>query len=871
MGYLQYYFSLLIITFQMLELPGATTEMIFHVREEQEEGTFVGNLRNGLISPTALKFTLLSHNIYFHLDAQSGNLYTTSNKLDRESICPFQTLDHCSMMLDVFISSQDYSEFTKVNLFILDINDNSPYFSEQTYHISISEDAIIGTKFPIDISAKDTDIEDNGVLSYLLISPDNIFTLDHQSELISLVVLKPLDRESQSEYRMTLLAVDRGLPPLSGSATLVVQVTDVNDNCPVFLSNIITISLPRNTSVGSPVVQLVAVDEDIGENSVIQYFYSNRVPKSTMQLFSLDSATGLITLSASLYEEITQYKFTVLAIGHGCLPVVATITINLEKIRKEPKMEFRFIASQNEGGVSIREDVPPGTIIAILEVTDPDYSIVRPLFINGTSPFLLKPSEGSPNTYLLSTSTELDFELKQQYDISIMGHSNVDESFVYREALRVTIEDVNDNFPKFSKDLVEIYVEENNKPGDVLLKLSASDEDSGSNGNISYYLVDGYPEVFSVDRSSGILKANVPFDREKEPIYSVWIVARDNGLPSNNDSCLVLINILDQNDNIPTFASKEFTFYIPENLLQRGEVGIINVTDADVGLNGDFSVFLINTTKLFSVDQDYILRSEGPFDYEKESMYELWVGARDKGSPPLSSKAKVLVYILDVNDNAPLIVLPESNFSYVLVSPDTSKGSSVTKVHAVDYDAGMNGVIRYSEFGEGSPNVDLFMIDTYTGNITLRESTSGHHCGLYQLLVKASDQGYPEALSTIVRVNILLNHSISNRSYLESLIMSKTTMTQENQVIVLGPCPQNRQSMASFSWPLTTPFTLAIVSICVVCCMTGTFLFLCLRRRNSKKVKSPVQIPLQLTDDYCAKDWDEVKYCKSSSERPLTL
>ncbi|XP_075042449.1 protocadherin-20-like isoform X2 [Mixophyes fleayi] len=858
------------IAFQILDLPGATTDIIFHVHEEQEQGTFIGNLRNGLMSPTRLEFTLLAHTDYFHLDAHSGGLYTTSNKLDRELLCPFETLDHCSMTLDVFISSQEYAEFTKVKLFILDINDNPPYFSEQTYTISISEDTNIGSKFPIDLSAKDADIEDNGALSYILISQDNVFTLDHQSELTSLVVLKPLDRESQSEYRMTLIVLDRGLPPLSGSSTLIVRIMDVNDNCPVFIKDNISVNLPRNTSVGSPVVQLVAMDEDVSENSVIEYFYSVRVPQSTKQIFSLDNATGLITLSGPLQEEITQYKFSVLADGYGCFPVVATVIVTLEKIRKEPKMEFRFIASQNEGGISIREDVPPGTIIAIVEVKDPDYSIIQPLFINGTSPFLLKPSEASPNTYVLLTSTMLDFELKQKYDINIIGNSAVDGSLVYREALRVTIEDVNDNFPKFSQDLVEIFVVENNRPGETFLKLSASDEDSGSNGDISYYLGDGYPEGFSVDRSSGVLTATVPFDREKEDSYSVWIVASDNGSPSKNESCLVVIKILDQNDNIPTFASKEFTFFIPENLLQRREVGIINVTDADIGFNGDFSVFLLNATTMFSIDQDSILRSEGPFDYEREFMYELWVEARDKGSPPLFSRAKVFVFILDVNDNAPLIVLPESNFSYVLVPPDSSKGSSVTKVHAVDYDAGMNGVITYSEFGEVSPTADLFMIDTYTGNITLKESTSGHHCGLYQLLVKASDQGYPEALSTIVRVNILLNHSISNRSYLESLIMSKTTMTQENQVIMLDPCPEYQQKMATFSWSLTAPFTLAVVSVSALCCMSGTFLFLCARRRNSKKKKSPdVQIPLQQVDDHCEKDWDEVKYCKSP-ESPLT-
>lgn len=863
-------FSLLAIAFSILDFPGVTAEIIFHTHEEQEDGTFIGNVRESIISPIAMRFKLLAHTNYFNLGTQTGDLYTTSNKLDRESLCPLETLDQCSMTLDILTSSQEYAEFSKVKLFILDINDNAPYFLEQSYTISIPEDTTIGTKFHVDHLAKDPDIQENGALSYLLVSPGDIFSLDYRSELISLVLMKSLDRELQSEHRMTLIAIDRGKPPLSGTTTFVVKVTDVNDNCPFFLANNISVHLPRDASIGTTVAQLTAIDKDIGENNVIQYHYSYRVSESIRSLFHLDSANGTITLSESLPDQISQYKLTVLAFGYGCAPAMATVMVQLEVKKQEPKMEFRFIGSQHEGGVYIKEDILPGSIIAILEVTDPDDSIKRPLSITGPSPFLLKPSDSSPNTYLLLTSTLVDFESENRFDINIVGHSNFDEFVTYTVNLTVLIEDVNDNPPKFAQNILEVSVEENNTPGVTLLRVSASDVDSGPNGELSYYLEHEESNVFSINSSNGVLKALVPFDREKEPSYSVRIIVKDHGLPSKNDSCLIVINILDQNDNPPVFSSKEFTFYIPENLPRGGNVGIINVTDVDIGLNGDFSVSLLNKTSLFSFNHDTILRSQGSFDYERERMYELWVEARDKGSPSLSSMAKVLVFLLDVNDNAPLIVLPESNFSYVLVPPDTSKGSPVTKVHAVDYDTGMNGAITYSEFGEMSPSTDLFKVDMHSGNITLIESIRDHQCGLYQLLVKASDQGFPEALSTIVRVNILLNQSISNRTYLESLIMSKTVITQESQVIFLSPCPQNPQTMATFSWSMTAPIALAVVSVSVICCMMGTLLFLYSRRKNSRKKQSPdVQVPLQINADYCAKDWDEVKYCKSS-ETPLT-
>ncbi|XP_073445941.1 protocadherin-20-like [Dendrobates tinctorius] len=862
MHYTQKYF-LLISTLQVLNFQGAATQLLFHVLEEQEEDTLIGNLGNSFPSPAPLQYKLLSHTNYFRLDSQSGNLYTTADRLDRESLCPLEAEDRCSMTLDVFISSQEHSEFTKVTLFILDINDNRPYFSESIYTISVPEDAAVGTSFVIDQFAKDLDIDHNADLSYQLISPDDIFTLDQHVEFLMLTLLRPLDRELRSEHTMGIIAFDNGFPPLSGSATLVVHITDVNDNCPVFLTNNVSVTLPRNKSVGDRVLQLQAVDADDGENSIIEYYYSTRVAESIKNRFSLDRSSGLLTLSEPLQDDVMRYRLSIIAVGLGCFPAVALVTINLEKIVKKPKIEVRFIASHNEGGISIQEDVPPGTIIAILDITDPDGSISGPLFINESSPFYIRSSDSSSDTFLLLTSSPLDFELKEQYDITIMGNSTINESFTVTETVKIQIEDVNDNNPTFLNNLEEIFIEENNVPGDLSLTLSASDEDSGSNGNISYYLLDGDPKVFSIDSVSGTLRVSISLDREMRSSYMVHVIAMDHGSPSLNDSCVIAIEVLDQNDNPPTFASNEFTFFIPEDLPHQGEVGYINVTDVDSGVNGDVSVHLMNTTSLFSVGQDRIIRLQGPLDYEKVVMYELWLEARDKGSPSLTSRVKALVVILDVNDNAPFIVLPESNFSYVLVPPDTSPGSSVTKVHAIDYDVGLNGVITYTEYGEIGPTANLFKVDANTGNIILKESTNSHHCGLYQLLVKASDQGYPEVLSTIVWVNILLNQSISNRSYVESLIMmSKNSMTQENQVITLEPCLKNPPAMAPFSWSLTAPVCLAIMSVSIICCMAGAFLFLCSRRNSKKEKQSPdIQLPLQLNVDCYTKDWHEVKSC----------
>eukprot|EP00079_Xenopus_tropicalis_P009493 XP_002933607.2 PREDICTED: protocadherin-20-like [Xenopus tropicalis] len=848
--------TILFIFYTLLEFTASASELTFYIPEEQNEGTYIGSLKTNSLESSPLQYKLLPPSIYFHLDKQTGDLYTTAFKLDREHLCPQDTLNQCFVEIDAFVSSQEHSEIAKIKIFILDINDHAPFFTDRIITISVQEDTAVGTIFPIDHSASDPDAGQNSILLYHLNSIDNVFTLGNNSQLLSLTLQQPLDHESKSEYYMDLIASDKGQPPLSGSALIIVQITDVNDNCPVFLTSNMFIILQRNSSVNSTVTQLEAVDEDTGENSIIQYVYSNRVPAESKKLFHLESMTGILRLAAPIPEDSpNNHKLTVLAIGPGCAPAVATVKLAIQELkRKEPRMEFRVIGAQGEEGVSVKEDVPINTIIAILEIKDTDYSILRPVYINGTIPFALKVSENSPDTYLLLTSGILDFELEQKYTIQVLGNATFDNLIVYQASLNVKLEDVNDNAPQFPQSVLEVSVEENNSPGAVILELSAFDRDSGSNGIIDYSFGAELPMEFFIDASHGILTASVSFDREQKTSYTVIVLASDHGSPAQNGSCTVIITILDQNDNMPIFLTNEFTFSVPENLSRHGTVGIINVTDADSGLNGEISLSMLNTTMPFSVDKNIILL-EGYLDYESEYKYELWIEAHDKGNPPLSSTVKVNIMVLDMNDNAPLILLPDSNFSYVLVPPDTLKGSSVTKVHAVDYDAGMNGAIQYSGFGELGPLGDLFTIDNITGNITLKESIIGHHCGLYQFMVKASDQGYPEALSTIVRINILLNHSISNRSYLESLIMAKTEVPIENQVILLSPCTQYHK-MAHFSWSLNVLIFLGVVILCILFCVMGTLLLFCRRKGNLKRrKKAEVQIPLKLNADY----WDSIK------------
>ncbi|XP_069469096.1 protocadherin-20-like [Ambystoma mexicanum] len=858
--------TVLLVTLSWTDFSRAAVEVTFFIHEEQQQHTLVGNI--GLInSSQPLKgdmpsYTLLNGEEYFSLDKEKADLYSTSRRLDRESLCSHEVLDECTMQMDAIIESDDLTELVKIIIRILDVNDNAPRFPDKDMTISISEDTVAGTRFALDDVASDSDIQMNSILHYHLDDSEGLFSLEQEGTSLFLVVEKPLDRELQSVYTRTLVATDSGVPALSGSTALIIKITDVNDHCPTFPSRELSVTLPKNSTVNSIVLQLAAVDNDHGENGAIEYVYSNRVLETSKQLFQLNSKTGVITLASAVHEETPLLqKLTVLATGPGCPPALVYITVIFyEVITRPPKLELRFIADQIDGTVYLIEDYPLHTAFAILEVIDPDNTLAGPCYIGGESLFYLKPYDESLTRYGVGIAQHLDYELVKDYNVSIIAKDGSVPNLLYNISLQVYIEDVNDNDPQFPQSIFETSILENNEPGAFLITFSATDADSGRNGAISYHLGESAPSAFALDGSTGILTVRIDLDREQDARYTFLVLAGDQGSPPRSSTCTVVINVLDQNDNGPLFQNEEITFSIPENFPSLGEIGIINVSDADADLNGKILICIPNDSSIFTLNGTHvILRQNASVDYETEQIYMFWVQASDQGNPPQISRAKVTVHILDLNDNPPIILLPDSNFSYVLVLPNVSKGSAVAKVHAIDYDTGINGDISYSLLEQEVTTSYVFGVQATTGDIVIANEMHNIQCGLYQLHVKASDHGHPEPLHAVVQMNFILNYSISNQSYYESLIMTKNNLSNVGQPNTLSPCPQSPPA-SLFSLPLTVPAAIIVTTISGLFCIVGAFLFLHTRNINLKRKsqKEDVGIPLRINRDYSSKDWNEV-------------
>ncbi len=208
---------------------------------------------------------------------------------------------------------------------------------------------------------------------------------------------------------------------------------------------------------------------------------------------------------------------------------------------------------------------------------------------------------------------------------------------------------MNDNPPVFTKSTVEVFISENNAPGERVVTVVALDADSGKNAEISYSLDSSVNGIFSIDADTGDIRVNTILDREQTERYEFKIIAKDKGMPVLQGSATVVVLVADKNDNEPKFMQDVFTFYIQENLQPNSPVGMITVMDADKGQNADMSLYIEQQEDIFSIDNNTgTIFSNMAFDREQKNTYSFRVKAVDGGDPPRSATATVSLSVMDL-------------------------------------------------------------------------------------------------------------------------------------------------------------------------------------------------------------------------------
>lgn len=889
--------------FNCLASYSRATELLYSLNEGLPAGVLIGSLAEDLrLLPRAsgrqnqqslhpertategsppLSFSLASGGLsgqYVTLDNRSGELHTSAQEIDREALCldggggaawggstsiaSSPSSDSCLLLLDVLVLPQEYFRFVKVKIAIRDINDNAPQFPLSEISVWVPENSPVNTRLAIEHPAVDPDVGINGVQTYRLLDYHGMFTLDVEENENGertpyLIVMGALDRETQDQYVSIIIAEDGGSPPLLGSATLTIGISDINDNCPLFTDSQLNVTVYGNATVGTPIAAVQAVDRDLGTNAQITYSYSQKVPQESKDLFHLDETTGVIKLFNKIDGSVLQtHKLTILANGPGCIPAVITALVSIIKVFfRPPEIVPRYIANEADGVVYLKELEPVNTPIAFFTIRDPEGKYKINCYLDGDDgPFRLVPYKPYNNEYLLETTQPMDYELQPFYEVAVVAWNS--EGFHVKRVIKVQLLDDNDNAPVFPQPLIELTIEENNAPNAFLTKLYATDADSGERGQVSYFLGPDAPSYFSLDSVTGILTVSTQLDREEKEKYRYTVRAVDRGNPPRESVATVALTVLDKNDNSPRFINKDFSFFVPENFPGYGEIGVISVTDADAGRNGWVALSVVNQSDIFVIDTGKgMLRAKVSLDREQQSSYTLWVEAVDGGEPALSSTTKITILLLDINDNPPLVLFPQSNMSYLLVLPSTLPGSPVTEVYAVDKDTGMNAVIAYSIIGRRGPRPESFRIDPKTGNITLEEALLQTDYGLHRLLVKVSDHGYPEPLHSTVMVNLFVNDTVSNESYIESLLRKEPEINIEEKEPQISIEPTHRKAESASCMP--TLVALSVISLGSITLVTGMGIYICLRKgkKHHREAENlEVQIPLKGKIDLCMRE-----------------
>ncbi|XP_042181714.1 protocadherin alpha-2 isoform X14 [Oncorhynchus tshawytscha] len=320
----------------------------------------------------------------------------------------------------------------------------------------------------------------------------------------------------------------------------------------------------------------------------------------------------------------------------------------------------------------------------------------------------------------------------------------------------VTILDINDYAPSFLEKLHILNIAESSFPGERYPLPIANDADTGSNSVNSYKLSPN--EHFSLDIQSGgeqsvsaELVLQKALDREKQPVIQLTLTAIDGGKPPRSGTLLIIINVQDVNDNIPVFNKQLYKFRVTENVRFGTIIAALNASDLDEGINSEIEYSLIgrgslNLPDVFTVNSETgEVTVKGSIDYEINSAFEIRIQAKDKGTPPRSTHCKVLVEVIDVNDNSPEISVTS------LMSPvkeDAEIGTVVALVTVTDKDSSKNGITNCKLTG----SVPFKLKSNYKNDYSLvvdgpldRESASQ-----YNVTITATDEGTPPLSSTSV-------------------------------------------------------------------------------------------------------------------------
>ncbi|XP_053363533.1 protocadherin Fat 3a isoform X2 [Clarias gariepinus] len=659
-----------------------------------------------------------------------------------------------------------------VEVSVLDMNDNAPVFEQPVYKAVISESAMIGTP-ALQVQATDKDSAKNAAIRYQII-PDRSNSTDHfhiDSSSGLILTARSLDHETIQRYVFFVKATDNGFPPLSTEVQVTVQVTDTNDNAPVFNQLLYEAAVYELAPKGHFVMCIQASDADQSDVDRLHY---GLVLGNERLLFDLDASSGILSLSGQRRTQRMPPTVSLnVSVSDGVFTSTAQVHVHVDWANLHTP---QFTQSMYEA--EVRENMPAGSKVIMIRAQDADpgpYGEVHYVLLSDTARYLFSVDSSGQ----ISTLERLDREEQNEFVLSIAAVDTGGKTAYCH--VRVTVLDENDNAPLFDASEYRASVRAEVEPGSLVTQVQAWDADQGLNGEIGYSLYSEasiqVTELLDIDPDSGWVVTKGNFSPLQGSVLSFFVKASDSGIPVRHSLISVYIHVLSNDAHMPVFTQPHFSFTIQEDTHIGSTVGAVHLQSqrGKDSLLVSFSAVIGQTMEsnndgFFVVDKDSgMIKLEKPLDREQIPEFHFKVTATlQQGLVDSVAVVDVEVKILDINDNKPAF---ESNSYEASINEGLPAGTRILQVLAVDPDWSANGQVTYSLappglLGSGSEDLkdsgSYFTIDSTSGWISTLKDLDHELNPIHSLTVWAFDLGDPASLSSSTTVAIAVGDSNDN-------------------------------------------------------------------------------------------------------------
>ncbi|XP_076758983.1 cadherin 89D [Xylocopa sonorina] len=690
---------------------------------------------------------------FFHMDPINGTLFLKRPiDLDAERNLPSNTFT-----LQIHASQVDNPLKTaaaRVEVEVLDLNDNLPEFEVDLYNISIVENLPNGFSV-LQVLARDKDQGENGQFDYELRDRSGAFSVDPKSGWLTVKNQSVLDREKKDYLRMRVYAIERkpsvvardGSSDANDGSYVDVEVTllDANDNNPIFLpGNLYELVARTDYKVGTVLGQVHAFDNDLGPNGMVKYSLQNPGNSSTRTPpFMVDEVTGIITIAETPILE-GRHAIFVEAADQPANPSerrVSLAVVTVDVFRSDGSLEPDFVGAPYEFWVGA--NVPVGTSVGQIRLNDAVktndliYDLLHS-YEEGV-PFAVEERSGT-----ITVVDEIERFRRSTYDFEAVVTDERELTLITNVSIHVVGPNHDRGiFTRGTTTAPLVFHAKENVPGAYIGQVLPQNSTGASTAGTRFFIVNqqDVPDISITE--DGALYAPRGLDREARQNYSITVIAESQ---RGVGVFQVSVIVIDENDHAPVFTMPQYDGRILENSPAGTKVNLsipIAATDKDEGVNQNFAFSLHGEgSELFRIHPTTgVVYFEGiddrTLDREAKANYSFTIVAKDSGG--LTSEAGLRVTVVDVNDNPPsfirMIVLPDqgvrvsnepdidapferndvldmtepaggseassSRRSPLLLVPENATiGGPIIRLLAEDRDEGTNAAITYSLGGE---------------------------------------------------------------------------------------------------------------------------------------------------------------------------